>query len=47
MDGVSFPSDGTTHFYAVTGKANSAKTLTSLKGWLLDHSNGSGKVMEV
>lgn len=42
-----FPQDGNSYFYTVTGTANSAKTLTSLGGWVLDHSSGSGKVMKV
>lgn len=42
-----FPQDGNSYFYTVTGTANSAKTLTSIGGWVLDHSSGSGKVMKV
>lgn len=42
-----FPQDGNSYFYTVTSTANSAKTLTSIGGWVLDHSSGSGKVMKV
>ena len=44
---LNFPQDGINRYYSVTGTANSAKTLTSLGGWVLDHSSGSGKVMDL
>jgi hypothetical protein len=43
--GSSFPTDGNNYFYSVTLKANSAKTLKQISGWVLDHSSGSGKNM--
>lgn len=43
--GSSFPTDGNNYFYSVTLKANSAKTLKQIGGWVLDHSSGSGKNM--
>lgn len=43
--GTSFPTDGNNYFYHITLKANSAKTLKQIGGWILDHSSGSGKNM--
>ena len=45
--GSSFPTDGNNYYYSVTLKANSAKTLKQVGGWILDHSSGSGKDMEM
>mgnify|MGYP000613004625 CR=1 FL=1 len=39
-----FPKDGIEREYILTRTANAAKTLTSISGWILDHSNpGTGK----
>lgn len=39
-----FPKDGIEREYVLTKTANAAKTLTSISGWILDHSNpGTGK----
>ena len=43
--GVSYPKDGVERYYFITATANSAKTLTAVGGWLMDHSSGSGKKM--
>lgn len=43
--GASYPKDGVERFYYITATANSAKTLTSVGGWLMDHSSGTGKKM--
>ena len=43
--GASYPKDGVERYYFITATANSAKTLTAVGGWLMDHSSGSGKKM--
>lgn len=43
--GASYPKDGVERYYFITATANPAKTLTSVGGWLMDHSSGSGKKM--